>query len=90
MEERISKLEKDLTELKSLYLKENYPSEQVIRKDTTFIGRIGFFTKSNVSQQSAISAPSTPSGAYVQAEAQSTVDAVNSIRTVLQNLGLTS
>ena len=90
MEERIAQLERELAELKSLFYKENYEASQIFRKDITFLGKIGFFTKSGVSQASAISAPSTPGGVYSQAEAQSTVDKVNSIRTVLQNLGFTA
>lgn len=42
-----------------------------------------------VVQASAISAPSTPSGTYSSAEAQTTVDAINSIRTALTNFGIT-
>ena len=43
-----------------------------------------------VIQASAISAPSTPSGSYSQAEAQSAVNAINSIRTALINKGITA
>lgn len=52
--------------------------------------KIGFFGKTPVVQASAINAPSSPGGAYSQAEAQSAVTAINSIRTVLINLGLTA
>lgn len=52
--------------------------------------KMGFFNKTPIVQPGAISAPSTPSAAYDQTEAQSTVNAVNSIRTALTNLGLTA
>jgi hypothetical protein len=43
-----------------------------------------------VVQAGAISAPTAPSGTYVQAEAQSMETAVNAIRTALQDKGITS
>lgn len=70
------------------YYRYNFPSKQVFTKDVVFKGGVGFYGNESVNQQAAIAAPSTPSGAYVQAEAQSAVDKINSIRTVLQNLGL--
>ncbi len=51
-------------------------------------GSIGLFGETPTTQYAAIPAPSTPSAGYVQAEAQSTVTAVNSIRTALQQLGV--
>lgn len=52
--------------------------------------KIGFYGETPVVQAGAIGAPSTPSAAYVQAEAQSAVTAINSIRTALQNIGITA
>lgn len=52
--------------------------------------KMAFFGATPVVRQASISAPSTPSGAYVQAEAVSTVAAINSIRTALITFGLTS
>ena len=52
--------------------------------------KIGFLGATPIVRQSAISAPSTPSAGYSQAEAQSAVTAINSIRTTLQNFGLIS
>ena len=51
--------------------------------------KVGFHG-SRVIQASAISAPTTPSATYSQAEAQSMETAVNSIRTVLSDKGLTA
>jgi len=42
-----------------------------------------------VVQASAISAPLTPSGTYNSSEAQSAVNAINSIRTAIKNYGIT-
>lgn len=53
-------------------------------------GKVAFYGATPVSKASAIGAPSTPSGTYNQSEAQSAVTAINSIRTALTNLGLTS
>lgn len=52
--------------------------------------KLGFYNKTPIVQPGAIAAPSSPSGTYSQSEAQSTVTAVNSIRTTLTNLGLTA
>lgn len=52
--------------------------------------KIGFFGKTPIVQAIAINAPSSPSGIYVQAEAQSAVTAINSLQTKLTNLGLTA
>lgn len=52
--------------------------------------KIGLYGKTPVVQASAIGAPTTPSAAYAQSEAQSAVDAINSIRTALTNIGITA
>ena len=49
--------------------------------------KIAFHNSTPVIQASAISAPDTPSASYVQVEAQSTVNKVNEMITVLQNKG---
>ena len=84
MQEEINQLRKELDELKSLYFKDNFSSSQIIRKDVSFFGKVGFYNKTPISQQSAISAPS--GGATVDTQARAAID---SIRTVLTNLGLT-
>lgn len=88
-EERIAKLEQELSELKAEYYRNNFNQQQVFIKDVAFKGNVGFFSKTPTTQAAAIAAPGTPSGIYVQAEAQAQVNAINSIRTVLQNLGFT-
>lgn len=52
--------------------------------------KLGFYNKTPIVQPSAIAAPSSAGGTYNQAVAQSTVDAINLIRTALTNLGLTA
>lgn len=52
--------------------------------------KIGLYGVVPVIQAGAISAPSAPSSNYVQAEAQSAVTAINSIRTALKNIGITA
>lgn len=51
---------------------------------------LGFYGVAAVARAGAITAPATQSGAYVQADVQSIVTAVNSIRTALTNIGITS
>ena len=51
---------------------------------------IGLYGVTPVVKASAISAPATQGGAYVQADVQSIVTAVNSIRTALTNIGITA
>ena len=50
---------------------------------------VGFYGKPSVAQQGAIGAPTAPGAVYAQAEAQSAVTAINSIRAALTALGLT-
>lgn len=52
--------------------------------------KLGFFNATPVVRRSAISAPSSPGSSYAQAEAQSAVTAINSIRQALIDLGLTA
>ena len=52
--------------------------------------KLSVYGVSPVVQAGAISAPSTPSAGYSQVEAQSAVDAINSIRTALTNFGITA
>jgi hypothetical protein len=52
--------------------------------------KLAFHGATPVVQASAISAPTSPGATYSQAEASSVVVAVNSIRTVLANKGLTA
>lgn len=59
-----------------------------IGKSTT--QKFSFYGVTPVVQASAIAAPSTPGGTYSQAEAQSAVDKINSIRTAIKNFGITA
>ena len=52
--------------------------------------KIGFYTATPVIRASSISAPNTQGGTYNQTDVQSIVTAVNSIRTALANIGITS
>lgn len=89
MEERITQLENELRELKTEYYRNNFIQQENFIKDVSFKGRVGFYGEEPQAQASAIAAVGVPSGAYVQSEAQAAVNAINSIRTVLQNLGFT-
>lgn len=51
---------------------------------------IGMYGAAAVAQAAAISAPSAPSAGYVQAEAQSAVDAINDIIAALAGIGITA
>ena len=52
--------------------------------------KIGLHGVTPVVQAGAISAPSTPSVGYVQAEAASAKTAIDAIRTALTNFGITA
>jgi hypothetical protein len=88
MEERITKLERELAELKTIYYRDNFEAKQIFRKDVDFVGRIGFFNKTEVSQQASVATVGVPSGTYQQSEANNTVTAVNAIIARLQAYGL--
>jgi len=57
---------------------------------TTTSEKISVYGVSPVVQAGAISAPSTPSAGYVQAEAASAKTAIDAIRTALTNIGITA
>ena len=68
---------------------------QVGRTTGTKIGtatdqKLSVFGVTPVIQASAISAPTAPGVAYLQAEAASAVTAINSIRTAIKNFGITA
>lgn len=52
--------------------------------------KISFYGETPVVQAAAITAPSDAGGSYNQSVAQSAVTAINSIRTALQNIGITA
>lgn len=84
MQEEIDNLKKEVAELKSIIYKDNFSSSQIFRKDVTFIGKVGFYNKTPIAQQGAITSPS--GGATIDGQARTAIDA---IRTALTNLGLT-
>ena len=94
MEERIAQLERDLAELKAEYYRDNLSTSQTIRKDLTIAGRlsmtgdVGFYNETPVAQQASVAPVNTPSGIYVQAEANNAVTAINLLITRLQSYGL--
>lgn len=88
MEQRIAQLEKELKELKEEYYSNNFTSLQNFRKDVVFSGRVGFFDAEPVKQGASVATVGTPSGGYVQAEAQASVTAINAIIARLQSYGL--
>ena len=62
----------------------------IVAVDTTGgVSRLGLYGVTPVIRASAITAPATQSGAYVQADVQSIVTAVNAIRVALTNVGIT-
>ena len=68
---------------------------QLGRSNGTKIGlsaseKLAFYGDTPIIQQQFPNAPSTPSGVYVQAEAQSTVNSVNALITILRNIGITN
>lgn len=88
MEERVTQLEKELSELKELFYKDNFTSSQEFKKDVTFSGKVGFFSKEPSMKSSSVATVAVPSGIYVQAEANATVTAVNALINRLQGYGL--
>jgi hypothetical protein len=90
LNKRISDLEQKLNRFMEDYYRNSGASSQIITKNTTFSGKVGFYGAPVVDKASAITALTAPSGIYVQSEALATVNAVNSLRTVLSNLGITA
>ena len=84
MQEELTQLRKDFEELKSLYYKDNFSTSQTIRKDVLITGKFGVNGNTPVAKASAITAPS--GGATIDSESRT---AINLIRTVLTNVGLT-
>lgn len=83
--QKVEDLQKELTDLKNVYYQTHYIDKDVFTNPVYFRGNVSFFGKNPIGRQSAISAPS--GGATVDAEART---AINLIRAVLTNFGLTS
>lgn len=97
MEERIAQLEKEVSELRALYYKDNFSDKEYFRKRVEFerevrfgAGQVGFFSHTPVSQQSAITTPSGGGSGDTDAIDTSARTAIGQIKTALQNLGLTA
>lgn len=88
MEERILQLERELSELKSQYFKDNFEARQVIRKEMQWINKIGFFNKEPINQGASVATVASASGTYQQTEANNTINAVNALIARLQAYGL--
>ena len=52
--------------------------------------KVSVFGVTPVVQASSIGAPTSPGATYSQSEAQSAVNAINSIRTAIKNFGITA
>jgi len=65
-------------------------SDSGTRICTAATQKIAFWGKTPIVQAGAIPAPSNPGGVYSQSEASSAVTAINNIRTVLSNMGITA
>ena len=105
-QEQIDEIKRTLDLFLSEYYRNNNPSSHIFTKKVYFkggldlsspsvtigstSGTVGLYGETPVVQAGAISAPATQGGAYVQADVQSIVTAVNSIRTALTNIGVTA
>jgi len=105
-QEQIDEINRKLDLFLVDYYRNNNPTSQIFTKKVFFQGgvdlssstvslgatggTVGLYGVTPVAKASAIGAPTAPSGAYAQAEAQSAVTAINSIRTALSNLGITA
>ena len=89
-------LQKQIDELRSLLNfvmidKYRFEKNMEMKKELKHTGTTcGLYNETPVAQASAIGAPSAPGAVYAQGEAQSAVNAINSIRTALQNIGITA
>jgi len=99
-EEKISQLEKELNDLKAFVYKDEYSDTKVFRKKVQFksnvnlgssvgiqMDKLGFYgiADNPITQQVTFTAPS--GGATVDAQART---AINAIKTILTNVGITT
>lgn len=61
-----------------------------LRMGTSTTEKVAFYGVTPVIQASAISAPTNPGATYSQADTQSIVNAVNSLRTAIKNFGISA
>lgn len=85
LSQKVDMLEKELKYLREEFYRYNDVSLKTETKSVWFKSRIGFFGKQPIEQPSAIASPS--GGVTIDSQARTAID---SIRTALQNLGLTA
>jgi len=104
LKQQVDALERKLDQFIDQYNRNNSPTSQIFTKRVILngglslqggsLGSVGdslsVYGESPVAQAVAIAAPTAPSAAYVQAEAQSAVTAINAIRLALSNFGITA
>lgn len=105
-QEQINEINRKLDAFLQEYYRNNNTTSQIFTKKVYFkggidltsddvllgtaSGKLGLYGVATVVKAAAISAPSTSGAAYSQGEAQSAVNAINSIRVALQNIGITA
>lgn len=95
---KIQQLEKELNDLKGLFFKDNFSDLDIFRKKVEFksdvtlgtslkatTDKLGFYQEDPVAQQSTFTAPT--GGGTIDAESRT---AINAIKTILTNVGLTT
>lgn len=87
---QIDELTQRIQILEEMLAKDNFNANQYFRKNCTFVGYVGFFNKTPVAQQSAITTPSGGGSSSADAVDQTARTAIGQIKTALQNLGLTA
>lgn len=104
VQQQIDDLKRTLDNFLSEYYRNNNATSQIFAKKCYFPGgvdisqgtinlgssgsTIGLYGVTPVVKAGAISAPATPSGTYSSSEAQTAVNAINSIRVALANVGI--
>lgn len=106
LQQQVDRLERTLDAFLSEYNRNSNPTSETFTKKVYFkggvdlagenitigsaTGSIGLYGHSPVPKASAIPSPSNAGVAYDQAVAQTSVNAINSILTALQNIGIIS
>ena len=85
LSQKINDLEKELKMLKDEFYRYNDVSSKVETKAMSFKSRVGFFGKQPIEQPAAVSSPT--GGVTIDSQARTAID---SLRSTLQNLGLTA
>lgn len=84
LRKRIEDLEDKLNHIDDIFFRQHLIDRDIFKNPVYFQSKVSFFKSNAVGQQAAITAPT--GGATTDAEART---AINSIRTVLSNFGLT-